>query len=58
MMCSKCNDKGRTAVMVWSGAYMFKSCDCDIAKENERQALEKARKFRKQLLENLKKVTV
>lgn len=56
-MCLKCNDKGRIALMVWSGAYMFKQCDCEIAKENESIAIEKLQNMHQRVLENLKKVT-
>lgn len=55
-MCEKCNDTGRITFMVWSGAFMFKPCDCNVAKENEQQALEKGRKLRAEILEKLKMV--
>ena len=56
-MCKKCGGKGHYGVMVWSGAYMFKPCDCGIAKQKEEQALKRLRKLHLEMQERIKGIS-
>lgn len=56
--CIKCKDRGHMKVMVWTGAFMFRPCDCDAAKENVRVAQEKLNKMYQQVVEKLNKQLV
>ena len=56
--CIKCKDKGHMTIMVWTGAYMFKPCDCEVAKEKARVAEEKLKKMYDQVMEKLNKQLV
>lgn len=42
--------------MVWTGAFMFKPCDCEIAKENERQSMAKLKKLHEEVKANLERM--
>lgn len=52
-MCEKCGGKGHYGVMVWSGAYMLKPCDCDISKQKNEKAMERLQKLHREILQKL-----
>lgn len=57
-MCDKCNNTGRLSFMVWSGAYMFQPCGCEVSKENEKKSLERLNQMHQEIMNNLESMTV
>lgn len=53
-MCGKCEGRGRIYVELWSGSYLFKPCDCDVAKQNAENVMIKLNKLQLELQQKLK----